>query len=75
MSLSRLAAKCRACPKLDFCDRKRMEALGTMPLPTVDSSLQSVSPEYDENKVDETIREITRMIHNQKQLLQSIRGR
>lgn len=33
MSLSRLAAKCRACPRVDICDHKRMEALGALPLP------------------------------------------
>lgn len=33
MGLSRLAAKCRACPKVDTCDNKEMEALGYLPLP------------------------------------------
>lgn len=33
MSLSRLAAKCRACPKVDICDHKQMEALGALPIP------------------------------------------
>lgn len=38
MSLSRLAAKCRACPKVDICDHKRMEALEALPMP-VDQTL------------------------------------
>lgn len=30
MSLSRLAAKCRACPFVDDCDHKEMEAYGLL---------------------------------------------
>ena len=33
MGLSRLAAKCRACPHVSICDHKQMEALGYLPLP------------------------------------------
>lgn len=33
MGLSRLAAKCRACPHVSDCDHKQMEALGYLPLP------------------------------------------
>lgn len=33
MGLSRLAAKCRACPHASTCDYKQMEALGYLPLP------------------------------------------
>ena len=33
MGLSRLAAKCRACPHVSTCDHKQMEALGYLPLP------------------------------------------
>lgn len=33
MGLSRLAAKCRACPYVSTCDHKQMEALGYLPLP------------------------------------------
>ncbi len=33
MGLSRLAAKCRACPHADTCDHKEMEAFGYLPLP------------------------------------------
>ena len=33
MGLSRLAAKCRACPHVSTCNHKRMEALGYLPLP------------------------------------------
>ena len=33
MGLSRLAAKCRACPYVSTCDHKQVEALGYLPLP------------------------------------------
>ena len=33
MGLSRLAAKCRACPYVSTCDHKQMEALGYLPMP------------------------------------------
>lgn len=33
MGLSRLAAKCRACPYVSTCNHKQMEALGYLPLP------------------------------------------
>ena len=33
MGLSRLAAKCRACPHVSTCDHKHMEALVYFPLP------------------------------------------
>lgn len=38
MGLSRLAEKCRHCPFADDCDRKEMEALGTLPLPTLEAT-------------------------------------
>lgn len=34
MSLSKLSAKCQACPFVDTCDNKKMEALGFLPLPS-----------------------------------------
>lgn len=33
MGLSKLAAACRACPYVDTCDHKRMEAHGHLPYP------------------------------------------
>lgn len=33
MGLSKLAAGCRACPYVDTCNHKRMEALGFLPKP------------------------------------------
>ena len=33
MGLSRLAAKCRACPYVSTCNHKQMEAFGYLPLP------------------------------------------
>ena len=35
MGLSRLSAKCRACPYVDTCDHKEMEALGYLPEPII----------------------------------------
>ena len=38
MGLSRLVAKCRACPYVSTCEHKQMEALGYLPMsePTVE---------------------------------------
>ena len=33
MGLSKLSAKCQACPFVDTCDHKEMESLGLLPLP------------------------------------------
>ena len=33
MGLSKLSARCQACPFVDTCDHKEMEALGYLPLP------------------------------------------
>lgn len=33
MGLSKLSAKCQACPFVDTCDHKKMEDLGYLPLP------------------------------------------
>ena len=35
MALKRLSEKCMACPKVDTCDHKRMEAVGFFPEPIV----------------------------------------
>ena len=41
MSLSRLAEKCRNCPKVDTCDHKKMEALGLLPgEPTLEDTIK-----------------------------------
>lgn len=44
MGLSKLTAKCRACPKVDTCDHKEMEALGYLPLP--ETATQSTETGY-----------------------------
>lgn len=33
MGLSKLSARCQACPFVDTCDHKEMKALGYLPLP------------------------------------------
>lgn len=39
MGLSKLSARCRACPFVDVCDHKRMEACGFLPLPPQQESI------------------------------------
>jgi len=41
MGLSKLAAGCRACPYVDTCDHKRMEALGFLPEPPLSMSMSA----------------------------------
>lgn len=61
MGLSKLAAGCRACPYVDTCDHKRMEALGFLPEPplsmsasqtAVDSAAQAALRETREIRVN-----------------------
>lgn len=44
MGLSKLTAKCQACPLVDTCDHKEMEALGYLPLP--EPTAQVAETEY-----------------------------
>ena len=44
MGLSKLTAKCQACPFVDTCDNKEMEALGHLPLP--EPSARPTEKEY-----------------------------
>ena len=44
MGLSKLTAKCQACPFIDTCDNKEMEALGYLPLP--EPSARPTEKEY-----------------------------
>lgn len=37
MGLSRLYKKCQACPYVETCDHKRMEALGYLPTPKLNT--------------------------------------
>ena len=55
MGLNRLSEKCKACPFLEKCDNKRMEALGYMKTLTVSagvSAAQSVLRETTQIMVD-----------------------
>ena len=45
MGLSKLAAGCQACPYVDTCDHKRMEALGFLPEPPL--SMYASQPAAD----------------------------
>ena len=50
MGLSKLAAGCRACPYVDTCGHKRMEAVGFLPL--FQSAAQPLLRETMEIRVD-----------------------
>lgn len=50
MGLSKLAAGCRACPYVDTCGHKRMEAVGFLPL--FQSAAQPILRETMEIRVD-----------------------
>lgn len=45
MGLSRLAEGCRACPYVDTCDHKRMEALGFLPKPPLSETASMTTSE------------------------------
>ncbi len=56
MGLSKLTAKCQACPFVDTCDHKRMEALGYLPLPEptaqpTETGYRSVENFWDNPKI------------------------
>lgn len=48
MGLSRLSKKCQACPYVETCDHKRMEALGYLPT----HKLNTLNNQIAEIKVD-----------------------
>ena len=52
MSLSKLSAKCRACPDVDICDHKEMEAFGFLPLPEPTSQSSELGYRNAENLWD-----------------------
>lgn len=65
MGLSKIAAKCKACPHVSTCDHKRMEALGYLPLPE-----PSVEIRTDQAvKIDNTLDQISRLFQIPKQYL------
>lgn len=72
MSLSRLAAKCRACAYADICDHKRMEAVGVLPLPETQVSSTGNEVEIKINQgidIDAITKEISRAIQVPERLL------
>ena len=48
MSLSRLSARCRACPHVDTCDHKEMEAYGFLPIPPQQGSIIFSEPREED---------------------------
>lgn len=52
MSLSRLSAKCRACPFVDTCDHKEMEAYRYLPLPELTAQPTETGYRNAENLLD-----------------------
>ena len=70
MSLSRLAAKCRVCPKDDTCDHTEMEAYGFLPLPTQQKTMIFTEPSEEyQRSVDELTQEIARVFQIPERLL------
>lgn len=56
MGLSKLAAKCRECPFVDKCDKKRMEAHGYLEMPNLAASYtESVTASMAEPILRETM--------------------
>lgn len=55
MSLSRLAAKCRACPFVDTCDHKEIEAYGFLPLSTQQETIIFSGTNEASGQVSESI--------------------
>ena len=39
MGLSKLAEKCKKCPKVDSCDHKRMEAVACLEMPKITADI------------------------------------
>lgn len=65
MALSRLAAKCRACPYVSTCDHKRMEALGYLPLPEPTIEIRADQAV----KIDDAFDQISRLFQIPKEYL------
>lgn len=55
MSLSRLAARCRACPFVDTCNHKRMESYGFLPLSTQQETIIFSGTNETSGQVSESI--------------------
>lgn len=72
MSLSRLAVKCRACPFVDSCDNKEMEAYGFLPLPPKDGAvISSESSEASARQTAKGYRNIENFLDNPQFLITS----
>lgn len=66
MDLSKLAAQCQACPCVDTCNHKRMEALGYLPLPKSNVEIQiNLSPMV----VDDLFDQLSRAVQVPKHIL------
>lgn len=55
MVLSKLAAKCRACPFVDSCGNKEMEAYGFLPFPTQQETIIFLGNPKSETAAQTTI--------------------
>lgn len=68
MGLSRIAAMCRACPYVSTCDHKRMEALGYLPLPLPEPTveIQMVTPSAS---IEQAFDQLSRSIQIPKEIL------
>lgn len=76
MALSKLSAKCRACPKVDTCDHKEMEAYGFLPYPPQREPTITAQPGSDVTIrsdtsfiIDELVKEAARVFQIPERIL------
>lgn len=65
MGLSKLLAKCRACPYVSTCDHKRMEAFGYLSMPEPTAMIQAEQA----IQIDNALEQISRLFQIPKQYL------
>lgn len=66
MGLSRLSKTCQACPYVETCDHKRMEALGYLPTP----KLNALNNQIVEIKVNDI--PLSKLTDNLKPIINAI---
>lgn len=64
MGLSRLSKTCQACPYVETCDHKRMEALGYLPTPKL-NALNNQTVEIKVNDIpSDSLMDMLKPIYN-----------
>lgn len=66
MGLSRLSKTCQACPYVETCDHKRMEALGYLPTPKL-NALNNQTVEIKVNNIP-----LSKLTDNLKPIINAI---